>query len=409
MPPKSSAPPTIVVAPDAFKGSLSASEAAEGISAGLTEAIGPDAVIRTRPMADGGEGTLDALLDAWAVEPRSLDVDDALGRPRRARWGLSGDSRIALIEAAEANGLPHVADVPARPLEADSTGVGQLTRAALDAGAEEIVLCVGGSASTDGGLGLLKALGLRAAGSTGDAIGRGGGALDQLRHLDLSRLHPRARDTRWRIAVDVDHPLTGPHGSAAVFGPQKGARTEDIARLDAGLARLAEVLLDITGVDVAALPGAGAAGGIPAILYALLGAELVPGAELVADAVGLDAALVDADLVVTGEGAFDAPSLRGKVVGVVARRAAAVGVPALVLAGSIDVPTATARAAGIVSALSIAPGPRALPDLQAHARPLLHAAAAAAGGLLSARSTLAERPLRDGDTPTTRTTEGAGS
>lgn len=372
-----SSTPVIVVAPDSFKGSVSAAEAAAAIARGVRAAL-PDAEVVELPMADGGEGTLDAVLTAWGAEPREVDAVDALGRPRRARFGLSPDGRTAVVEAAEGNGLPHVADAPPQPLRADSTGAGILARAALDAGADELLLCIGGSASSDGGTGLLRALGARFPAADGTEAAPGAQGLSAIRSIGLSGLHPAAARVRWRIAVDVDNPLTGPRGAGAVFGPQKGATASDIAVIDAGLAHLAQVIAEAVGADAAELaarPGMGAAGGIPLGLTALLGAEIVSGSALVAEAVGLREALARADLVITGEGRFDEQSLGGKVVDAV-RRAARPGTPVVVLAGEVALDAARCRAEGIAAALSIAPGPRSREELMARTPALLEELAA---------------------------------
>ena len=368
---------TVVAAPDSFKGSLSAREVADAMAVGVRRALGASAAVTALPMADGGEGTLDALLDAWAGTEATAQVTDALGRPCSARYGLSADSRTAVIEAAEANGLPQVSDVPLRPLEADSAGVGELALAALEAGAEELLLCIGGSATTDGGAGVLRALGALFLDADGQEIPPGGGGLSALERIDLDGLPPRAREARWRIAVDVDNPLVGPRGAAAVFGPQKGATEDDVEVLDAGLGRLAAVLARTTDASAAELsesPGTGAAGGLPVALSAVLGAEVVTGSQLVAEAVGLSAALAEADLVLTGEGSFDSQSLHGKVVDGVRARTPD-GAALVVIAGRVALPAAEAAEAGITAALSIAPGPATLEELGADAAELVAEAA----------------------------------
>lgn len=372
----------ILVAPDSFKGSLSAAEAATAITAGLTDALGVTASIRTMPVADGGEGTLDVLLSAVDAREVSTDAVDALGRPREARFAMLPGG-AALIEAAEANGLPHVEDVPLQPLAASSGGVGMIIRAALDQGAEQILLTVGGSASTDGGVGLLRALGARFLDSAAREIPVGGGSLEDLATIDLSGLIPRARDVRWRIACDVDNPLVGPKGAAAVFGPQKGASPADVALLDAALERFAAVLADQTGVDVRHFPGGGAAGGIPAALHAVLGAELTPGMTLIAEALDLEGAIADSDLVITGEGSLDEQSLRGKAPGAIAELAARHGVPVIVIAGSVALSTEEVTAAGISAALPLPDGPHPLDHLLARAPELVRAAAFRAGALIT--------------------------
>lgn len=354
----------VVVAPDSFKGSLSAAEVAARIADGVRTAR-PDAVVTRLPMADGGEGTLEALLAAWGVTPRTVDTVDAVGRPRRARWAISPDGRTGVVELAEASGLPLVSDAPPQPLHASTRGTGAVARAVLDAGVEEVLVCLGGSASTDGGSGILTGLGARLLDDTGGDVPDGGEGLAWVDRIDLGGLHPRARQVRWRLAVDVTNPLVGEHGAARVFAHQKGATDGDVAYLDDALTRWADVLERETGVRTHDLPGAGAAGGVPAGLVAVLGAETEQGALLVAEAIGLPAALADADLVFTGEGSFDSQSVRGKVADGIARLAAACPArpPVVVLAGQVLLPAHLAWEAGITAAFSIAPGPVELDDL----------------------------------------------
>ena len=359
-------PLTMVIAPDSFKGSLSAAAAAAAMAAGARDAGLSQAQITLCPMADGGEGTLDAIAAVWEVKPRSMLTVDALGRSRQARYATSADGRIGLIEAAESNGLPLVADAAPQPQRADTFGVGLLARELLEQNVEEILLCVGGSASTDGGTGLLAGLGARFLDAAGNSVLPGGAGLAQIESIDLAGLHPHARSVRWRVAVDVNNPLCGQAGAAAVFGPQKGAQPSDIAQLDAGLAHLAAIVLGETGEDMTDRPGAGAAGGMPATLVPLLHAELVPGSTLVADAVGLADKMVSADLVLTGEGSFDSQSLGGKVAVAVARLAPA-GCPVVVIAGRVALPAADTAASGVTAAFSIAGGPATLDHLQEHA------------------------------------------
>ncbi|MHA7282586.1 glycerate kinase [Arthrobacter sp. TMS2-4] len=383
-------PLRIVLAPDSLKGSLSAREAAFAMSAGITAAAGrlghpaPDIVLA--PLADGGEGTLDALLAAWHVEARTAPCHDAAGRARTARYGVSaqqGSPVRGVLEAAEANGLPLVADRPLDALTATSYGVGEIATRLLDDGAEEILLCIGGSATTDGGAGLLSALGARFLDADGAPLPPGGGPLGALATIDATQLHPRARAARWRIAVDVDNPLCGPRGAAAVFGPQKGATPEGVVVLDAGLAHLARVVADATDVDMLDVPGAGAAGGLPAVLVPFLGAEIVPGSALVAEAVGLAGALAGADLVLTGEGSLDSQSLGGKVIhAVVATAPATCAVVAI--AGRVQLSAATVQDAGLAAAFSLATGPMALDELIEGAGSLMEDAAAQVYGVFSA-------------------------
>ena len=361
----------VVAIPDSFKGSASAIEVAEAMADGAREAYADRGVavsVHTLPFADGGEGTLDALLGAWGTKALTVDTTDALGRPTRARYGVSADGRTGVVEAAEANGLPGVADVPLQARTASSRGVGPLVSALLDQGVEEILLCIGGSASTDGGTGILSALGVRFLDSEGSELPDGGGELTNLASLDLSGLDQRARSVRWRIACDVTNPLVGERGAAAVFGPQKGASPEDVRVLDAGLARLADVLAEATGQDLREVEGMGAAGGIPVTMSALLGAELVPGSRMVAEVLDADRLLGEADLVLTGEGRFDSQSLGGKVVDAV-RRLTPEHVPVVVIAGSVSVTAEELRRSGVTAAFSIARGPRTLEEMREETLP----------------------------------------
>ncbi|WP_150461572.1 glycerate kinase [Nesterenkonia ebinurensis] len=367
----------IVCAPDSFKGSASAAEAAAALAAGARQ-VCPEAEIVQLPFADGGEGTLDALLAVWGTQPRTIETVDALGRATIARYGLSPEGGTAIIEAAEANGLPQVSDVPLEPLRADTYGVGLIAREVLEAEVEEILLCIGGSATTDGGTGILRALGAEFLDDHDAPSASGGQGLGDIARVELSGLHRRATEVRWRIAVDVDNPLTGPRGAAAVFGPQKGAGEQQIEQLDAGLENLAQALAAITGVELpeyTAASGFGAAGGIPLTLVSLLGAEVVPGSTMVAEAVGLEAALADADLVLTGEGRLDSQSLSGKVVDAVASRTP-VSAGVVVIAGAVQLSPAQTREAGITAAFSIAPGAASLPELQTDAARLIEHTAA---------------------------------
>ncbi|MHA7280149.1 glycerate kinase [Arthrobacter sp. MDT2-2] len=401
-------PLRIVIAPDSLKGSLPAAEAALAMAAGVTGAAArlghPAPRVVLAPLADGGEGTLDALLAAWNAEPRTTRCHDAAGRARTARYGVSarqdgGGSPVrGVLEAAEANGLPLVADLPLDALTATSYGVGEIAAQLLDDGAEEILLCIGGSATTDGGTGLLSALGARFLDADGNPLPPGGGGLAALRTIDTARLHPRAREVRWRIAVDVDNPLCGPRGAAAVFGPQKGATPDDVAVLDAGLAHLARVVSAQTGVDVLEVPGTGAAGGLPAVLVPFLGAEIVPGSALVADAVGLAGALADADLVLTGEGSFDSQSLGGKVVQAVVENAPAT-CAVVAIAGRVQLTAAQVQDAGLAAAFSIATGPMALEELIGGAAALMEDAAAQVYGVFGGRR-------GPGDGPTDSSSDG---
>ncbi len=367
----SSSPLRIAVIPDSFKGSATAAEAARAMGEGAdraAEANERSVELSILPFADGGEGTLDAICSAWAVEPQQVATTDALGRPAQARFAVSEvrGKLTGLIEAAEANGLPTVSDMPLQPQEATSYGVGTVIAAALDAGCEEILLCIGGSATTDGGAGILQALGARLLNTAGQEIGPGGGALQDLARIETQSLHPRASKVRWRIACDVTNPLLGPEGAAAVFGPQKGASPQDIEALEAALTTFADILAAEAGHDVRDEPGMGAAGGIPAPLVSLFDAEIVPGGELVAESLGAHRVLEEADLVLTGEGRLDSQSLNGKVVGTV-RRLTPEQIPVIALAGAVDLDSSQCAAAGLTAAFSIAARPESLDELCAEA------------------------------------------
>ncbi len=353
---------------------------------GARSVFGDDADYLALPLADGGEGTLDAMLEAWGQQSRGVRAADALGRPRDARYGMSADGATAIIEAAEANGLPWIADRPLQPLDADTAGVGTIALAALDGGGRELLLCIGGSATSDGGVGLLTALGARFLDERGQQVRPGARGLADIRSVDAAGLDRRAIAAGWRIAVDVDNPLCGPRGAAAVFGPQKGAGPDDIAAIDAGLAHLARVLAATTGAeleDYLDRPGLGAAGGMALAAVALLGAETVAGSDLVAEAIGVRAAMRGASLVLTGEGRFDSQSLGGKVVDLV-RREVPHGTPIVVIAGSVRLTAAETRAAGVTAAFSIADGPATLDELVSRAEECVAETAAHACALIAA-------------------------
>lgn len=347
-------------------------------------------------MADGGEGTLDVLAAAWGGRVQEVTTTDALGRPRTGRIGFGHHQ--AIIETADANGLPAVSDQPLRPLDADSAGVADLILAALDGGAKELLLCLGGSATSDGGAGMLRGLGARLLDHEGREVKPGARGLADLAEVDLGGLDPRLVDVRWRIACDVDNPLIGDSGAAAVFGPQKGATSAEVVVIDVGLSRLAGALARATGCeakDLHARRGLGAAGGLALGFVAILDAELVPGAQLVGEAIGLSEAIAHARLVITGEGRFDSQSLRGKVVSRVLADAGP-EIPVFVIAGSVALTAEETRAAGIAAAFSIAPGPATLDELQANAEHLLSEAAAQLCGAILVAQMGETPPIRLG-------------
>ena len=336
----------IVIAPDSFKESLSALAVANAIEAGFREVF-PDAHYLKIPVADGGEGTVQALIDASAGRLVELDVSGPLGEPVRAFYGLMGDGATAVIEMAAASGLERVPPALRDPLRTSSRGTGELIRAALDAGARRFVLGVGGSATNDGGAGMLQALGVRLLDAQGAELGPGGGQLGRLHEIDAAGLDARLKDCVFDIACDVSNPLVGPQGASAVFGPQKGATPDMVRLLDDNLRHYADVIARCLGQDIAALPGAGAGGGIAAAMRVFLDGRLRPGSEIVTEAVGLEAALADADLVVTGEGRIDGQTVHGKTPVGVARVARRHGVPVVAIGGCLAADSAQVHAHGI--------------------------------------------------------------
>ena len=350
----------ILIAPDKFKGSLTAAQAASAIAEGALR-VYPDAVATQFPVADGGEGTLEAAVAAGYEERLNAVVGPILA-PIGAAWALRKDAfggATAVIETAQASGLAHVEPTPANALRAHSYGCGQLIAAALDAGATEIVLGLGGSAMTDGGSGALRALGLKPLDTAGNVVPLGGGSLMDVATVDVSGLDPRLAGVTFRIAVDVQNPLFGPNGAAHVFGPQKGADADAVKQLDDGLRNWARALQQATGRDVN-VPGAGAAGGFPASFLAFSNATLEGGFDLVAGLTGLAGQLADADLVITGEGSMDSQSLEGKAPIALADAARERGIPVIVVAGRILVTPADLARHGVVAAaqlLDVASGP----------------------------------------------------
>ncbi|MDH4762893.1 glycerate kinase [Pseudomonas sp. SORGH_AS199] len=370
----------IVVAPDSFKESLSAAGVARALARGLHQAL-PAAEIIECPLGDGGEGTLDAVLAATGGEVREARVTGPLGEPVTARWGWLAEQRTAFVEMASASGLELVPRSRRDVLVATSRGTGELLHAALDAGAERLVLAIGGSATNDGGAGLLQALGVRLLDRQGQALGPGGAALAMLASLDVTALHPRLAEVEVVIAADVDNPLCGPQGASQIFGPQKGASPEQVRQLDAALAHFATVTAATLGRDVREQPGAGAAGGVGFAALAFLQATFRPGIEVVAELVGLDDALIDADLAVTGEGRLDGQTLRGKTPAGVLRLARRHGVPVVAVAGSLGEGYDALYEQGLAAAFSLVPGPLSLEEALAQAEVLLERTARDIGRL----------------------------
>jgi glycerate 2-kinase len=363
----------IILAPDKFKGSLSAPDACRAMARGVATAC-PEAILDLVPMADGGEGTVEALVDATGGTFHRCEVTGPLGLPVSARFGLLGDGTTAVLEMAAASGLVLVPNDLRDPLVATTRGTGELLRAALDLGVTSIILGIGGSATNDGGAGLAQALGVRLLDESGEELPPGGASLAHLDRIDATGLDPRLARTSIRVACDVANPLCGPTGASAVYGPQKGATLSMVAQLDAALSRFARIIRRDLGLDVADLPGAGAAGGLGAGLVAFAGGELTPGVELVIDATKLRDRLNGANLCLTGEGALDASSAFGKTAVGVARLARDLGVPCLALAGMIGPGAEDVLAQGIDAFASIAPGPGPISEAIAEVSPRLERA-----------------------------------
>jgi glycerate 2-kinase len=367
-------PPTLLIAPNTLKGSLSAPAAARAIAAGVRRAL-PQAELRLLPVADGGDGLLEVLAETGDWERVAVRAAGPFGAPLETYYLYNASRRLALLEMARVAGLALLTPGQYDPLRASTWGVGELVGAALDRGAREIQLGIGGSASNDGGIGLAAALGVRFLDGTGLAVEPLACNLVRIQRIDTSGLDPRLRHTRVQLICDVDNPLLGPRGATRVFGPQKGAGPAELARLEAGLAQLAELVERQPGVSVRDLAGAGAAGGLGAGAVAMLGAELRPGTELVLELLDFDTALREADLVITAEGHLDTQTLSGKAPAVVARRAAARGIPCLALAGGLDVDPAALCKAGFTDWQVIRPEGMPLADAMRQAERLLGEAA----------------------------------
>ena len=342
----------IVIAPDSYKESLSALEVAQAVEAGFRQVF-PDADYVLVPVADGGEGTVDAMVAATGGRKETVTVSGPLGEPVEAFYGLTGAGDTAVIEMAAASGLALVPPDRRNPLLTSSRGTGELIRAALDAGARRFILGIGGSATNDGGAGMVQALGARLLDLEGRELDGSGGDLARLERIDVSALDPRLAECRIEVACDVDNPLTGARGASAVFGPQKGASAEMVQALDANLARLARIVERDLGVAVEAVPGAGAAGGMGAAMLAFFGATLKPGIEIVTAAVDLDTHVRDADLVITGEGRIDFQTVHGKTPIGVARVAKRHGKPVIGIAGSLGAEVGVVHAHGIDAVFSV--------------------------------------------------------
>lgn len=360
----------IVIAPQGFKGSLTALQIARSIEIGVKKVF-PDAETVLVPAADGGDGTLQALVDSSGGTIESATVSDPLGRPIEATWGAMGDGETAVIEMASASGLALLALDELDPLNTSTYGTGELFTAALDAGYRRFIVGIGGSATNDGGAGLAQSLGISLKDADGNELARGGAALADIDHVDMSGFDGRLRGVEVTVACDVNNPLCGVDGASAVFGPQKGADSETIKQLDAALSRFADVVESDLGASVRERPGAGAAGGLGAGLMAFLDARLAAGVDIVLDAVGLDEALDGADLVITGEGQIDHSTIFNKTPVGIAERAGKRGIPVIAIAGGLGAGYEETHDKGIASAFTLVSGPMSLEEAMADTANLL--------------------------------------
>ncbi|MBP2168073.1 glycerate kinase [Erwinia toletana] len=342
----------IVIAPDSYKESLSALQVATEIEAGFRE-IFPDAHYVKLPVADGGEGTVEAMVAATQGKIVRLNVTGPLGEQVEAFYGLSGDESCAFIEMAAASGLELVPAAQRDPLITTSWGTGELIRNALDNGVKHFIIGIGGSATNDGGSGMVQALGARLLDKQGQQIGYGGGSLTDLVSIDISQLDERIGQCRFEVACDVTNPLTGDEGASAIFGPQKGATPQLVAQLDQAMAHYAKIIQRDLDIDVLHIPGGGAAGGMGAALHAFCHAELRRGIEIVTEALGLDKLVQDATLVITGEGRIDSQSIHGKVPIGVAQVAKRYNKPVIGIAGSLTEDVAVVHQHGLDAVFSV--------------------------------------------------------
>jgi len=377
----------IVVAPDSYKGSVSALGVAQAMERGILQ-IFPGADVRKVPIADGGEGTVEALVTATGGQLRQTEVSGPLGERISAQWGILGDGQTAVIEMAAASGLPLVAKEKRNPLVATTFGTGELMRAALDAGLRKIIIGIGGSATNDGGTGMARAFGARFIGEDGKDLAEGGAALIRLERIDVSKLDARLLETEITVACDVDNPLCGPRGASAVFGPQKGATPAMVGELDAALAHFAACARRTTGRDVAELSGAGAAGGLGAGLMFFTAAKLKPGVEIVLDAVGFADVVKEAAFVITGEGRTDFQTAYGKAPVGVAKVAKRFAVPVFCLSGGLGEGADDVLEQGIDAVISICDKPMTLDECMSAGDALIEA-----GALRLCRIIKAARPV----------------
>ncbi|SFD38179.1 glycerate kinase [Bacillus sp. OV194] len=360
----------IVIAPDSYKGSLTAVEAAEAIERGVKKA---DSTIQTIlvPAADGGEGTMDTLVAATGGRKKTVRVTGPLHSELSAEYGILGDQKTCVIEMASASGLCLVSPEELNPLTATTYGTGQLIKQGLDDGFRSFVLAIGGSATNDGGAGMLQALGLELLDESGQSVPFGGGELHNIKKIDLSGFDPRVKESTFLIASDVQNPLVGKEGASAVFGPQKGATEEMVKLLDKYMVHWGDMVEQATGIRLHDMPGAGAAGGIGGAFQAFFPAQMKRGVDVVTEYAGLPQALDGSDLVITGEGRVDFQTASGKTPMGVAQRAKQSGVPTMILAGSVGEGIEVLYQYGVISITSMIQQPLTLEEAMQRAPQLL--------------------------------------
>ena len=360
----------IVIAPDSYKGTLSAMQAAEFIEKGMKKSLVQAEFIKV-PMADGGEGTVQALVDASSGQIIQCQVQDPLGREITARFGLMGDGQTAVIEMAAASGLPLLKRTERNPLLTTTRGTGQLIKVALDRGVKRVILGIGGSATVDGGAGMAQALGISLRDIHGMELASGGGALANLATIDMSAIDPRLTKTEFIVACDVDNPLLGAKGAATVYGPQKGATPVMVKQLEKSLGNLAQVIAKDLDIQIGNLPGAGAAGGLGAGLVAFCQATLRPGIDIVIEAVDLESKINQTDLIVTGEGQIDYQTAFGKTLAGVGRLAKKRAIPVIAIGGSLGEGWQQVAECGIDICFSALPRPMSEGQIIAQAGEML--------------------------------------
>jgi glycerate kinase len=360
----------IVLAPDSYKGSLTAKKACDAMSAGIKRVL-PRAEIIQIPMADGGEGTVQSLIDATGGQLYTTTVKNPLNNNVIAKYGILGDGETAVLEMAEASGLYLIPLQERNPLLTNTYGTGELIHNAFERGCRKFILGIGGSATNDGGMGMAQALGVRFLDEAGSELPPGGGSLGKLAHIDIMNMDIRIKESTFIVACDVDNPLCGPNGASYVFGPQKGATPDMIIELDNNLSHYANIIKKDLGIDIKDTPGAGAAGGLGAGMLAFLGAVLRSGVDIVIEAVELNKHLEEAELVFTGEGQCDFQTINGKVPFGVAREARKQDIPCIVIAGSIGQGIDVLYDYGVTSVFSMVDSPMSLEQAMAGAENLL--------------------------------------